>query len=388
MKLKNTTIFLCLLMIFLINDLFARSNSGTRVDLTEKLNLDGAAGQFAQLFVPDNFQSNNNKFTLVFHLHSANWTAEDEVINSHINAILFNIHLGGFSSAYGSEYFVDQDKFQMILDTILSVIDSKGIINDPEIEYLIMTSFSAGYGGVREILKSENYYNKIDALTLADGLHCSSYQSTADYQMKDFVHFAKDGRDKKKIFTLTHSSIQTYDYQNTTQTSDYLVQKIGAKKRSFSANDEIGEQYARCDTGYFHIKSYYGTTAEDHLKHLYNMDKMLVQVNDTLDSATVNINYNNVNPRTFELFQNYPNPFNSVTNVPFELTKSSLVKLSIYDISGKLVKTLVNERKNVGDYSIKWNGENSNDQLMASGIYAICLVAEKQNKVKRAILLK
>jgi len=65
-----------------------------------------------------------------------------------------------------------------------------------------------------------------------------------------------------------------------------------------------------------------------------------------------------------------------------------VLKLSIYDISGKLVKTLVNERKNVGDYSIKWNGENSNDQLMASGIYAICLVAEKQNKVKRAILLK
>ena len=65
-----------------------------------------------------------------------------------------------------------------------------------------------------------------------------------------------------------------------------------------------------------------------------------------------------------------------------------MLKLSIYDISGKLVKTLVNERKNVGDYSIKWNGENSNDQLMASRIYAICLVAEKQNKVKRAILLK
>ncbi len=48
----------------------------------------------------------------------------------------------------------------MILDTVLSVIDSQGIINDPKIEYLIMTSFSAGYGGVREILKSENYYNK------------------------------------------------------------------------------------------------------------------------------------------------------------------------------------------------------------------------------------
>ncbi|MBI5472399.1 MAG: hypothetical protein HY961_08655, partial [Ignavibacteriae bacterium] len=195
---------------------------GTRIDLTAKLNLNnGATGQFAQVFIPDYFwPAVDDSFTLVFHLHSASWAAENEVYRSNTNAILFNIHLGALSSPYQS-YFTAQTNFQKILDSVAAVLRSNNIIAQPKIRRLILTSFSAGYAGVREILKT--YYGRINALTLADGLHCNSDSATMRVQMQDFVRYARDAKEKHKVFLLTHSSITTSGYESTTATANSRV---------------------------------------------------------------------------------------------------------------------------------------------------------------------
>lgn len=211
---------------------------------------------------------------LVFHLHSASWAAEDEVYRSNTNAILFNIHLGAFSSPY-QNYFVDQSKCLTIIDSVNSVLQSNQVIQNPQINKLIMTSFSAGYAGVREIFKVNSFYNQIDVLNLADGLHASDYIPSIVTQMQDFVRFAEDASNNQKIFLLTISSITTSGYQSTTQTVNYLINELGISRVSYSANDEIGAQYSRADTGYFHLKGYLGNTASDHLNHLYAMHLML-----------------------------------------------------------------------------------------------------------------
>ena len=64
---------------------------------------------------------------------------------------------------------------------------------------------------------------------------------------------------------------------------------------------------------------------------------------------------NNIIPVEYKLFQNYPNPFNSMTIIKFEIRKSSNVKLIIYDIQGKQVKILLNEKLSSGIYSYDWN---------------------------------
>jgi len=222
---------------------------------------------------------------LVFHLHSASWAAEDEVYKSNTNAVLFNIHLGGFSSSY-KNYFISKNNFNRILGLVIEELKANNIIDNPIIENLIMTSFSAGYGGVREVLKTQSYYDKIDALTLADGLHSDLAPNIMKEQMKDLLRFAENARDKEKIMLLTHSNILTYTYANTTETADYLINNINTVRVSYDAVDDIGTQYSRADTGYFHVKGYRGTTAEDHMKHLYNMDLMLKQTVDILDTPT------------------------------------------------------------------------------------------------------
>lgn len=257
---------------------------GTRIDMTFKLGLDSSSGQFAQIFIPDYFSVQvNGRYTLVFHLHSASWASEDQIYRSGANAILFNIHLGAFSSPY-QNFFLNQSIFSTILVNINTLLQSNLVIQNPQISTLIITSFSAGYAGVREILKVNSYYNQISALNLADGLHASDYIPTMVTQMQDFVRFTVDASNGQKIFLLTHSSIPTSGYRSTTQTADYLINELGITRVLYSATDEIGTQYSRADTGNFHLKGYFGETANDHLKHLYGMPAMLGYAVSLLDS--------------------------------------------------------------------------------------------------------
>ncbi len=373
------------LFLFLTIPLFAQGvGVGTRIDFTAKLNLNnGTSGQFAQLFVPDYFIAPaNGDFTLVFHLHSASWAAEDEVYRSRVNAILFNIHLGGFSSSY-QNYFALQSNFQKILDSVVAVLRARGIVNTPHINKLIVTSFSAGYAGVREMFKTAAYYNRINALTLADGLHCNSDSATMRTQMQDFVRFARDARDRRKVLLLTHSSITTSGYENTTQTGTYLVNNIGSTRRSFSATDSIGTQYSRSDTGHFHLKGYFGTTAADHLKHLYNMHSMLGPAVGLVDSIATAVDEPDVEPEGFWLEQNYPNPFNPTTTIRFLLGTHQGVSLQIFDVAGRHVETLVEDNLPSGVHEKLWNASG-----FASGAYFYRLQSETFSATRKLQLLK
>jgi hypothetical protein len=356
--------------------------AGQRIDLTQKLNLGG--GQFAQLFVPDYFAvPANGDFILTVHLHSASWAAENEVYRSRTNVILFNIHLGALSSPYQS-YFAAQSNFQKILDTVVAVLRSNNIISHPRIAALIITSFSAGYAGVREILKGASYYNRINALTLADGLHCNSDSATMRIQMQDFLRFARDARDRKKVFRVTHSSIVTSGYENTTSTSTYLIGNIGTERRPFSTSDEIGTQYSRADTGHFHVRGYWGTTADDHLKHLYGMHLMLGPVVLIIDSLTTDLrNTKKGTPDGFHLEPNSPNPFNPKTTLRFRIGSTTSASLTIHDLLGREVATLLNQRVTAGRYQIEWDATGR-----ASGVYFCRLATGSFVAAQRLQLLK
>ena len=88
-------------------------------------------------------------------------------------------------------------------------------------------------------------------------------------------------------------------------------------------------------------------------------------------------------PSVYSLAQNYPNPFNPTTTILYQLPKSTYVKLSIYDITGKLVETLVNEHKNAGYYSVNWDATN-----VSSGIYIYKIDASNFSSVKKCLIVK
>jgi photosystem II stability/assembly factor-like uncharacterized protein len=89
-------------------------------------------------------------------------------------------------------------------------------------------------------------------------------------------------------------------------------------------------------------------------------------------------------PDNFKLYQNYPNPFNSQTRIDFEIFKRTFVNITVYDLQGKEVQSLVNDEKTIGKHSINFNSQN-----LSSGIYFTRMsVNGKSQKIIKMILIK
>ena len=88
-------------------------------------------------------------------------------------------------------------------------------------------------------------------------------------------------------------------------------------------------------------------------------------------------------PVDFYLYSNYPNPFNPSTKIKIDIPKSSYVKLIVYDILGREIKTLVNEKLNAGRYETNWDGSS-----YPSGVYFYKLITDEYVSVKKMLLMK
>jgi flagellar hook assembly protein FlgD len=93
-------------------------------------------------------------------------------------------------------------------------------------------------------------------------------------------------------------------------------------------------------------------------------------------------------PKTFGLSQNYPNPFNPSTTVTFEVPSQSNVELAIYDVAGKLVAVLVEDRRAPGTYTAHWDGRDRMGQPVASGMYFVRMRAGSFVQTRKLLLIK
>ena len=103
---------------------------------------------------------------------------------------------------------------------------------------------------------------------------------------------------------------------------------------------------------------------------------------DTIPSAITQIS--NAIPNSASLHQNYPNPFNPSTKIRFDITKTSgVVKLAIYDITGREISELVNQELSAGSYEYVFNAHG-----FTSGIYFFRLTTGDYSETKKMTLLK
>lgn len=95
-------------------------------------------------------------------------------------------------------------------------------------------------------------------------------------------------------------------------------------------------------------------------------------------------------PVRARLFPNNPNPFNPTTTIRYELNESGNTgtTLKVYDISGRRIRTLVNEVQPAGTYHVTWNGENDNGYPVASGVYFYVLNSGSKNNTRKMVLLR
>jgi FG-GAP-like repeat len=119
------------------------------------------------------------------------------------------------------------------------------------------------------------------------------------------------------------------------------------------------------------------------------------QVNSTnnllllLGSIETSISNNkNLTPNTLSLYQNYPNPFNPLTNIRYDINSPGQISLTIFDILGRKVKTLVDDIKQAGSYKLQWEGRSDAGIPSPSGIYILQIKSNSAQISRRMLLLK
>jgi hypothetical protein len=115
---------------------------------------------------------------------------------------------------------------------------------------------------------------------------------------------------------------------------------------------------------------------------------MLQKIGFVKDTSAVGVEKKEVAVNKFELLGNYPNPFNPSTSIKFSLPALVKTEVSVYNILGEKVRTLVSAVLEKGTHEIKWNGTNEQNIPVSSGIYLYTVRAEEKMLSGKMILQK
>lgn len=116
-------------------------------------------------------------------------------------------------------------------------------------------------------------------------------------------------------------------------------------------------------------------------------DESSISVPVTLDVVT-GVKNHTIVPRSFRLDQNYPNPFNPTTTIRYDVATPGRVVVKVYNVMGQEVRTLINDVKQAGTYTARWDGKDRYGRQAASGVYFYVMNTEGFSKSRKMLLIK
>lgn len=229
------------------------------------------------VFVPAELPADAKRVDLVVHFHGGAATVEREFVAAGLQAVLVTVSIPGLSSAY-ERPFSDPALFGAILDNTLAELRQRGRVPATAAwGRVCVSSFSAGFGAVRAILKVPAYFERIDALYLADTLYAGYVEGEAQRRVdpedvRDFCRYAQEAAAGRKTLLVTHSYVEPGRYAGTHETADALIACVGAQRRAVAEPGPAGMHVvSRVEQGGFQVWGCAGRTGEDHLAHVRNM---------------------------------------------------------------------------------------------------------------------
>ncbi|HLW66696.1 MAG TPA: hypothetical protein VKS79_15385 [Gemmataceae bacterium] len=227
-----------------------------------------------QLFIPEGFRAGDKSFNLYLHLHGAANVTEANFARSGHSGVLVTVVIPGLSSVY-AKHFQDGKSFPRILDEAQAKLTEQKLVDKPAFARVIVSSFSADYGGVREMLKDGSIFNRIDVLMLADTIYASYAGDPAQHhvnaeQMAGFLKFAKLAAEGKKWMILSHCDLQPDGYASTGETADYLIAELKGKREKAAVEwpAERLKLQSQFRSKQLEIYGFTGATGADHMHHL------------------------------------------------------------------------------------------------------------------------
>jgi len=261
------------------------------------------------LFIPESFRPADREIDLLVHFHGDPATVGRNVEAARLNAAVLIINYPGLSAAYSTPMKQNPDLFAQALAAALSRLERENIV-PPGAAWrkVCVSSFSAGYGAVRELLQQERYFDRIDGLCMLDSIY-AGYVEDADAQppsssqnatpqkdapataparvrrvnpahMQEFRRFARAAAEGRKTFILTHTYLVPGSYASTIETADDLLTHIGADRKS--SDEPIADSPVhvifRAAKGQFKLWGCAGEDGEAHMQHLRHMRIWLVEL--------------------------------------------------------------------------------------------------------------
>lgn len=244
----------------------------------KKIVLDGVLTKTIVLYLPKQAE-NLKEIDLLIHFHGASFVPIHAVHELKRPMALVVVNQGSGSSVYQTA-FKNSKVFKSLVDTAINELRLSKVKN------VYCSSFSAGYGAVREVLKS--HQDRIHGILLLDGLHSDYIPENTplaeggrlnEEKLVGFLNFAKAATEGRKRMLITHSEIFPGTYPSTTETAQWLLDQLAMKRNPVLAEGPGGMQrLSFSEKEQFKIWGFAGNSAPDHIDHLHGMTQFLEEL--------------------------------------------------------------------------------------------------------------
>ncbi|NQV49598.1 MAG: T9SS type A sorting domain-containing protein [Candidatus Marinimicrobia bacterium] len=248
------------------------------------------------------------------------------------------------------------------------------------------TFTAAGWDFVSETTNGTDNYWDADQTTLVNsGYPILSWQTGADNSLPvELSLFTATRKDNSMLLNwITESEIENLGFILERSENSGPWQEIA----SYKDNPNLAGQGS---VSYRTEYSYTDANIINGIEYNYRLADVSYEGEvkyHTLSSKVEDANHTLL-PAEMRVHQNYPNPFNPSTMISWELGASNRVELSVYDVSGRLIRELVNSRQTAGYHETLWDGSDAEGQLVPAGLYFYRVSSAQQTQTQKMLLLK
>ncbi len=234
----------------------------------------------AVVSLPGGWQAKGPEIPVWLHLHGAPAVVEAQFAASGAPGVLVNVTLPGLSKVY-ADRFAAPGALATLLQTVEKTLRAESSSQPWRLGRLTISSFSAGFGGVRAMLREPAAFERIAGLVMADSLYCGysgdpGAKQVDEELMAGFLRFAEAAVKGEKRLVISHSAQVPEGYASTTETADYLIRKLGgtrtADAREWPGGLNLQSTFRK---GGAEIFGFAGTGPEDHMRHLRAMGALM-----------------------------------------------------------------------------------------------------------------
>jgi hypothetical protein len=223
---------------------------------------------------------------LWLHLHGAAATVEAGFARIETPGVLVTLTLPGLSKVY-ADHFADPATFEALLRDVTAAVRRAQPGSAWTAGELTVSSFSAGFGGVRQLLRQPAAFDRIATIVMADSIYCGYIGPVAEHRvdpalMEGFLRFAHLAAEGRRRMLITHTQQVPDGYASTTETADYLIAAFDGRREpvELAWGPELVPTGRFARQG-FEVIGFTGADAKDHLQHLRSLGHFLARARPT-----------------------------------------------------------------------------------------------------------